>query len=243
MVNDTYSCATGWLLDGGSTERLPHWRPSRQWHPGVVAKRLFINLIVVVVCGASIPSQAGAIDFEDGTGHDSPIPNNWYPGLTLTNAVWISDPQFHNGNFGLGVDLGKISSEDWQFPGTDSPIIIQFDVPVSETSIVAFDVGANGAQIEAFDSDGKSIGVDNITGTGFGIGHNGILSIMGDNISRIELTQHLFQPNTQPPSDGVGWDNLVFTTVPEPTSLGFFCISFVAFLRISTSARCPFAWG
>ena len=194
-------------------------------------KRTFLSLLsCAALAVATAPTSATMIDFEDGTGHDNVIPASHYTGLTFTNAVWIDvSSAFHNGNYGLGVDAGVQSPNDWAFPGTTSPIEIAFDVPMSEVSILAKEVSGNGAQIEAFDEFDVSVDVDNVVFGGTG---DATLTVFGTDIRRIELTQHLSPAGG---GDGVGWDDLNFTEyvppVPEP-STAFLCLGALVLARL-----------
>ena len=162
------------------------------------------------------------IDFEDAPGHDVLLPSNHYPGLTITNGVWIQGANlpfgtFNSGSGGLGVNAGLNPVNNWAFPGVTSPIVIVFDSPVANVSIQAFDVGGNGAQLLAFSLANSLVGLVSAVGVGIGTGNHPLLSIAASNIARIELRQPLY-PSGE--SDGLGWDNLSFrtTAVTEPAT-------------------------
>ena len=169
---------------------------------GLIASAVFSNL--------SSHAVATLVDFEDGTGQDVVIPNNNYPGLTFDNAVWISiGSQFHDGVYGLGVDAGIVGFNNWAFPGTSSPIVIEFDAPVSGVSIDAFDVGDRGAQLEAFNSSGSSVGSDSFT-SGGSQQLDVTLSVSSSDIVKITLSQLV---NVTSNGDGVAWDNLSYSAL------------------------------
>ncbi len=192
-------------------------RPFRQ-RIGNSASTASRTAVAILLLAAPLAAQT--FDFEDGTGHNVAIPAGQYPGLTFTNAVWISSGSFQNGSFGLGVDAGVVAVNDWAFPGTTSPIVIEIGPTATDVSITAFDVGASGAQLDAFDAADVSIDVDNAVGVGFGGGNNVTLSVTGVGIAKVELTQHLYPAE---PNDGVGWDDLVIDP-PVPVELLQFAI-------------------
>lgn len=175
----------------------------------------FLLLAVVATVGFSPSPATGAIiDFEDGVGHDVVIPGGQYSGLTISNAVWIgAGAPFHEGSFGLGVDAGIVGGNNWAFPGTSSPIVIEFNVPLSNVSIDAFDVQDRGAKLEAFDASGISLGSDSFSNVS--LPQKVTLSVASAGIKKIELTQ---LSNLTSNGDGVGWDNLNYTPVPEPAT-------------------------
>ena len=169
-------------------------------------------LLLLPLVGVSRLS-ADVVDFEDGAGHDVVIPSQQYAGLTISNAVWIrSGQQFHDGNYGLGVDAGVVGHNNWAFPGTTSPIVIEFDQAVATVAIDVFDVEDRGARLAAFDSHGALLGADSVSAT-VGSPIDVTLGFSGQDIRRIELSQLVNNTNN---GDGIGWDNLSFTSVPEP---------------------------
>lgn len=189
-----------------------------------------IATLLLTLCSAATAGVI-SIDFEDGTGHDVQLPSNHYPGVTISNGVWIqtvfSFAIVGDGNFALGVDNGVSTTNEWAFPGTTNPIVLTFDELLSDFSIQAFDVGFNGALIEARDDSNNIIGTDSAVGSGVGTGFNPVLSITAPGIRSVHLRQQFFFSN----GDGLGFDNLTATTetqvVPEPHSLLMFAIGLV----------------
>ncbi len=170
--------------------------------------------------------MAVLIDFEDGVGQDVVIPSDHYAGLTFSNAVWISTG-FHDGFFGLGVDAGIVAGNNWAFPGTSSPIVVEFAVPLSEVSIDAFDVQDRGAQLEAFDAGGSSLGIDSFSTTSSA--QDVTLSVSSFGIVKIELTQLV---NATTNGDGLGWDNLSYSPVPEPSTISLAIASLLCLVGV-----------
>jgi hypothetical protein len=175
-------------------------------------KAVLVPLALIGGANAALVS----INFEDGTGHDNVIPTTHYAGVTILNAVWIAASGFHNGSFGMGVDAGTQSPNNWAFPGTSSPISIIFpdSALASSFSINAFGVGNNGAIIEAFDSSNNLLNSNSFTGSGDGVGTNISLTVSATNIKTVKLRQV-----NAVSTDGLGWDNASAQTVPEPSSV------------------------
>lgn len=174
---------------------------------GKRAVRARIPILAAVVLLSVLPAvsfaQTATNDFEDGTGHDVIIPASHYAGTTFSNAVWASF-----GGKGLGVDLGVIAGNNWAFPGTSSPIVVSFDLPMNSVSITVRDVGDNGAQLEAFFGAG-SVGVDNAVASPGPITVE--LTVNAASIDRIELSQHLTDETPPIHADGVIFDDLIYT--------------------------------
>lgn len=167
------------------------------------------------------------IDFEDGTGHDVPIPADHYGnvGITISNAVWIQRTgQFHQGNYGLGVLDGDYPINDWGLPSPNKPIQLSFAHTVNELEVTAFDIGANGATVRLFNSAGSLLDEQTVFGQDIGIGNDFTFSFGISGIARVDLS--LGQAPTI--GDGIGWDNLSFTT-DEPTFLDYIVGSVKAF--------------
>lgn len=176
-------------------------------------RRYLLALVAsfVVIGNAS----ATLVTFDDGTGNNVAIPFSQYPDITMINAVYQNVNGFHDGVYGLGVDVGVRSPNDWAFPGTTAPIIITFDTAATSVSIDALYVGSNGARIEAY-SGATLVDADQYIGTSFGV--NGLattLTVTGTYITEIHLLQ-VFDPVLV--ADGIGWDNLEYTLVAAAES-------------------------
>lgn len=181
-------------------------------------------------------ASATLITFEDGTGQDNVISFSNYPDIGVSNAVYITDPNFSDGAFGMGVDNGVSSPNDWAFPGTTSPIVISFtSADASFVSIEAYAVGANGARIEAYNG-ATLVDSDQFVGTGFGVANVATtLSVIASNITEI----HLLQVNDPTViQDGIGWDNLNYTlleatgdSIPEPMSVALMMVGMIGLSR------------
>ncbi len=79
----------------------------------------------------------------------------------------------------------------------------------------------SGARIEAYDASvgGNLIGSDEFFGIGAGVGNFGQLFVASSGIHRIELFQPLQLSGGATSGDGLQFDDLSFTVVPEPSSL------------------------
>ncbi len=172
---------------------------------------------------------AGTIDFEDGANLGGTPIGNFYQsqGVTFSNATWITaaytginSNEFWDGNAGLGVENGAYPVNGWAFPGLTSPIVITFSTPMAFVSIEALDVGDNGAGLFAYNAQDQLISQDTAQGIDIGQGNNLTLSVSAPGITSITLNQPFY---TNGDIDGLGWDNLTFSTtaqaVPEPSAL------------------------
>jgi len=163
------------------------------------------------------PAQAVTINFDDGV-INTPI-GGFYSvsGITFSNAKWVT-------NFGLPGTSGPLGLADNSgfpfFTPPTSPIVGVFNIASNLVSIAMFDVGMAGAQLVAYDSviGGSVVSSDSFTGIGQGVGQFGTLSVSGPGILRIELSQ-IVDGDQLSPKDGMGWDNLTFQPVPEPSTM------------------------
>ncbi len=194
----------------------------------IMAALLFCNMFV----GMS-QTHATSINFDDGT-QGTPI-DSFYSslGVTFHNGQWldaISDP-FDGIDDHIGASLPFVIAAVNTAAGVTEPTLIDeahaiigtFSTPVYSLSITALDVGGAGARINAYDSQvGGSLvdwddHWDDPVGTSYGTGNYESLTVSASapEIWRFEL----FQPNLSFPGDGVWFDNLEFTPVPEPATV------------------------
>jgi hypothetical protein len=183
-------------------------------------RTLLAAAVAVAAIAVGVPNTAAAsvsIDFDSGT-HNQLVGADFAAlGVTFSNARY---------NYTNALP-GQSSPFTITVPGTSifgpsNPIVAVFSADVASVSIVAVDVGARGAIISAYDatSGGNLVGTDQATGTGNGSGQFFTLSVAGSSIRRIELSQRV---DTDPITEGIGFDNLTFafapTAVPEPAAL------------------------
>jgi hypothetical protein len=188
---------------------------------------LFGLALAVLLSAPAARATAGHVDFEDGASLGGTAIGNHYQalGVTFSNGIWITpaftgftNNEFWAGNAGLGVQNGVQNPNPWAFSGTSSPIVATFSGPVTKVSIDAFDVGVNGAGLHAFNSQGQMVATDQAQGGDIGLFNNVTLTVTGTDIRSIQLDQPFYSGFP----DGIGWDNLNFTSasaVPEPGSL------------------------
>ncbi|MGB3721546.1 MAG: PEP-CTERM sorting domain-containing protein [Pacificimonas sp.] len=168
---------------------------------------------------AASASAMASIDFEDGT-PGTPV-GTFYAG----DGVGFLNASFANTSGRTGgsgtVDIRSTSSG--VFFGEDDAIVLNFSDNVTSFSIAALDVGSNGARAEGYDVSGTFLGADQFEGTTSSNDDDSFatLSLTLDGLREVRL----FQPRTGNGSDGLVFDNLVFTLadaapVPAPAALG-----------------------
>ncbi|MGJ8652200.1 MAG: hypothetical protein ACSHX8_02900 [Opitutaceae bacterium] len=172
---------------------------------------LYLSAFFSVVLSAS--ALTVSLNFNDGTAGNAL--NSFYiaQGVTFENAEWnaitagyIPAPESDGLRIvGIGADLQ---------PKSSNPIIASFDQAMQSISIIANNVNLNGARIDAYDSlsGGNLLGFDEAFGSSGAIDSNFTLEFLGSGIRRIEFYQPLSAE-----SEGVLFDNLTFSTVPEPS--------------------------
>ena len=177
--------------------------------------RIMVLVLALTFGNSSAEADLVLINFNDGTLGDPVATFYDFQGVTFLNGQW-SDSSTHTGSspplgiFSQNTPFGSV------IPPT-APLIGVFDQSLTDVAIVALDVGEAGARIEAYDATtgGNLLGFDEFFGVGAGVGNFGQLSVIASGIRRIEL----FQPNGGGGSgDGVNFDDLSFTVVPEPSS-------------------------
>ena len=190
--------------------------------------RITTCLSLVAVFAITCSAQAAFIDFDDGP-VGSPI-GGFYSGLgiTFSNGAWRGPLSNQNGTPSSGnvlVDITDTGGNPPFTPQPDTPIVATFSSPQLMVSILAVDVGSNGVQIDAYDAvaGGNLIGSDSFIGSGNGVGAFLTLEVASAAIRRFEL----YQPRTVGGGEGVFFDNLSFSPVPEPSAFA-----------ISVSALC-----
>ncbi|MEO0530717.1 MAG: hypothetical protein AAF266_09110 [Planctomycetota bacterium] len=177
--------------------------------------------------------ETTSIDFDDGLAGDAI--GSFYAnlGVDFVNARWratqiptISPP--------LAIDALAPDGPDNTHFGQGSAIAINFNVPVLSVAIVGHDIGTAGATVEAYDLSGTFLTSQTAFGSA-GVGGETNVSFEFDLPGVRQL--RLFQPNYNG-SDGVVFDNLLFTTavIPEPSALVFWSA-----LTAITALRSPLA--
>jgi hypothetical protein len=115
-------------------------------------------------------------------------------------------------------------------PTAADPIVATFSVPVTFVSVYGLNVGSEGARIDAYDAvmGGNLLGFAQTFGTGAGTENNVLLQVSAPAIRRLTF----YQPASAG-SEGVLFDQLTFTPVPEPTAmiLIFAGLAAIALLR------------
>ncbi|MGE3819892.1 MAG: PEP-CTERM sorting domain-containing protein [Isosphaeraceae bacterium] len=181
-------------------------------------RRLSLGLVLGIALGSSQARADLVIDFDDGIS-GNPI-GSFYAalGVTFSNVRWFTNID-STGNPAPGTSgplvINGVNSTF--YPKVDSPLVANFSVPVLNVSIIASGIGGNGARIDAYDAlaGGNLVDFDQFIGTGAGQSVFRELAVSGSGIRRIELYQPL---NTLGTGDGLSWDTLAYTAVPEPSS-------------------------
>jgi len=170
-----------------------------------------IALFSSFVAGAN---AATTIDFNDGTPGSSI--GNFYTGqgVTFLNGEWTNltagfTPHPESNGLMIVGDGANFQ------PKAETPIVITFANPMGSVSLIANNVNANGARLELYDSTtgGTLIASDQVVGPTGSLNSNFVLSASGSAILRAIV----YQPFSVE-SEGVLFDNLTFTPIPEPAS-------------------------
>ncbi len=196
-----------------------------------------------VICSLAIsaslatPAWATFIDFNNGTATQAIGTFYLGQGLSFANASWQGPVSNQSGTPSTGLflaDLGDNGFNPPYSPTATTPIVGIFSAPQSTVSILAVDVGSAGATLAAYDaaSGGTLVGTDTFIGSGSGVGAYQTLTITAPSIMRFELYQPL--PNSE---DGVFFDNLTFTPVPEPGTL---CLCVIGVLLMTARSKIAF---
>ena len=174
----------------------------------------FRHFWLLFVCSTGALSAATVIDFNDGT--DGQGIGTFYGsiGVTFSNAEWDSltsgytpDPS--------STGLRLVADGSNYQPKSSDPIVVTFQTPITIASIIANNVNLNGARIDAFDQlvGGTVIDFHQVVGASGAQNSNFLLQVSGPSIRRLELYQP-FSAETE----GVLFDNLSFTSVPESST-------------------------
>jgi hypothetical protein len=172
---------------------------------------------LIMLFGLSLSAQAYTLnlDFNDGVAGTSVGATYAGQGATFTNA------EFSNLSTGYVPDpastgLRIVGTGQNLQPKSSNPLIVVFDQAIREASLIANNVNANGARIDAYDSPvgGNLVTFDQVVGSSGLLNSNFTLSLTGNGIRRLEF----YQPFSIE-SEGVLFDNLQVTSVPEPNTL------------------------
>lgn len=186
-----------------------------------------IVFLVMVLCLSASIAQADLVNFDDGVAWNSV--GSFYStlGINFSNTVWTDN--FVGTIYAYGQATAPLSIRDEGTQGFNSsldPVVITFDIPQKNVSILAVNVGLSGAKIDAYDSiiGGSLVDSSEALGTTLKgeIHFSGalteheefLLEVTAPNILRVEL----YRPYNVP-ADGVHYDNLSFTPVPTPSAV------------------------
>lgn len=183
-----------------------------------------ILFLVILLFGAR--GQSVTLNFDDGVNGNAIGSAYSSFGITFANAQWGYLNQLPN--------MGVYSISGGLQPTAATAIVATFATPVSFVSVEGIDAGENGIRIDAYNavSDGSLIGSDQAFGIGNGTTNPIVISVSAPSIYRIEF----YQPQNIG-GDNVGFDNLTFSSVPEPCTSALFALGCFVFLRRSRLAR------
>lgn len=156
-----------------------------------------------------------SIDFNDGTASGADI-GSFYSslGVNFTNGEW-SDLNTGYTPHPDSTGLRFVGDGGNYQPKSATPVSFTFTSTMFSVSVIANNVNANGARIELYDAltGGNLVGSDQVVGPSGSTNSNSVLNASGNGVLRVEL----FQP-FDVESEGVLFDNLEFSPVPEPSS-------------------------
>lgn len=191
--------------------------------------RIILKAIVGIAASLGFMAQSvfGAfVNFDDGTQLD-PI-DNFYSaqGVIFQNTQWQNALLFDDIDVQIGASLPFViqaintNSGFSSIIDEASAIVATFSTPISEVQILAGDVGRFHARINAYDAlvGGNLIGFDELLGSGSGTGNFGTLTVVAEDIRRIELFQPAV-PLGATDGDGLWFDDLSFQPVPLPAAV------------------------
>ena len=191
-------------------------------------------LAVIPIAFAARRAAATLIVFDDGVNGQA-IGSYYSPeDVIFSNAAWRSEVLAGSSP---PMVLASIDNQGAFVPPSD-PIVATFPMPVTSVSIIALDVGDAGCEMDAYDAltGGDLVATDQQFGSGLGVGTYFNITDSAFDIQRIQL----FQPNFDG-NDGILWDNLSFTPVPEPASTSLLTAATIALLarrrRMPAAAR------
>ncbi len=179
-----------------------------------IQMRHAIGVILLLVVG-SAQSATITIDF-DGLAVGIVVDDYYLSqGVSFTNAKTSGFGALPGGTPPVAITAVSGNHQ----PQPSNPIEAVFTSDVSFVSLTGLDVGENGFVISAYDSvsGGALIATNQVFGTSLGVGQFYNLSLSAVGIRRIEFSQ---VQNVI--SDGVVFDNLVFTAVPIPAAVWLF---------------------
>jgi hypothetical protein len=171
-----------------------------------------------MVTGITLQTASAAvisINFDDPGAVNGAAIDSFYSaqGVSFDNAQWNQQ----NGGFGSSSPFIVIGISNSFYPKAGDPITMTFSSALSFFSMDSINAGVLGARIDAYDAEvgGNLLGFDDYFGASSGAGAVP-LSLAFGGIRRIEF----YQP-VAGTSEGVGFDNISFTTsnVPEPATL------------------------
>lgn len=172
-------------------------------------------------------ASATLIDFDDFEGSTTtfPIASRYASlGVTFSNARFANVANFTgaSGNYGVAAIISPTEE-----PPPTRPIIATFATPVTTASLRGLDVGQRGFRLNAYDAGHNLVDTQVVFGTGDGVGEFYDLTVHGSLISQVEFSlDHLDSS-----FDGILFDNLSFTPVPEPASIVALGLGALAVIR------------
>jgi len=168
----------------------------------------------VGVCSTGVSQGiVTVIDFEILADEENLVNQYAAQGVTFVDASAESSLPL-TGQSGLTFIIH--TSSDFQPTESDPIEAIFTSSDVTSVSITGLDVGANGFILKAFDSvsGGTELDSSQFVGPDIGFGAFTTLTVNSSGIRRVEFSQFL----TGSSRDGLAFDDLTFTTVPEPSS-------------------------
>jgi hypothetical protein len=198
----------------GLSNQLLKGEQMRNTHIFVAIFAGFVSL------SSSLTSSGAILDFEDGT--DDVAVGSFYAsqGIEFSNTQWGDENVTLPGMSGE-LFIANITGAQYE-PKLPNQIIATFPgLAAGSVSIDAIDYGDDGVRIDAYDSITGGTLIDFDSAVSDESGQFITLSVTGSSIRRIEIYQY---QNTNV-GDGIVFDDLNFTLVPEPTSLGLFALA------------------
>jgi hypothetical protein len=185
--------------------------------------RLALSFLVALACAVPAHADTITIDFDDPALAIGQEVGDFYTALGVT----FLDASIIDNRLGPLAVNNPSPHQVWHSTSTstpqpDDPIVALFATDVSSVSLTGYSIGVAGFLLRAYDAAGVLVDTQQVLASGMpgggGINNLFTLTVTGAAIRRVEFSQ-VRPASDVGGSDGAMWDNLTYTTVPEPSTL------------------------